>query len=466
MRILYRPLGVFSGALHVYTGGTQIMRIDMTLATSYEPVLVCFFKITIVLLFYYSAENTLYIIEKHVIVAAFLFIDNWAGYEYIINTNGAAAFIAGSVFIHDLRNTGIQERDYDHLAHNITLAMLLLSNMLVLLFGETSFFPQCLCRACGCLGYSAAQVLPTTADSTGKGSAASGSGTGAATTGAADSHAATAASFNLSDAIGSVRNMFSTVHRKMAMVVERRIATGGGDAYAHMKHRERLQYQSHVLGSFVSLLISCVLFVALSTFAMPGQKDANFVTHFTQSIRVWSFVLLSLVWNYTVNHDALSYDKVAAFTPCILRFSSCLFMLSLNSVLACSGGLFALLAMKFLLSPMPAADQSAVLAQPLVSQPQHPQQQPQQPQQYPPHTNRFDRDRVVVVSTAPPPHAPHAGVETTKSTVKKGAGSGGTDAVHGSDIDYNSLFQQAMSENGSAAPAVAKTGDAGTVKLI
>lgn len=44
------------------------------------------------------------------------------------------------------------------------------------------------------------------------------------------------------------------------------------------------------------------------------------------NLRVFSFAVLSMAWMYTVNYRNLRYSCVVPFSPCLLRFSSILFL--------------------------------------------------------------------------------------------------------------------------------------------
>lgn len=82
--------------------------------------------------------------------------------------------------------------------------------------------------------------------------------------------------------------------------------------------------RSHT-GPLLWLLGICGILVMLSTCAMPtSSQDASL-----NNIRVTVFTLLCLSWFFSVNHMNLTYTTVAPFTPCVLRFSSVLFLPSL-----------------------------------------------------------------------------------------------------------------------------------------
>jgi hypothetical protein len=119
---------------------TVSMQIDMTLATSYKPVLVCIGKVCMLLLFHYSSASILYVTERYAIILAVLYIDHWLAYEYIVNTNSFTAVLAVSLLVHELRDAGVQERIHGELAHTIVLSILMVCNTLVLMCGEKQSF--------------------------------------------------------------------------------------------------------------------------------------------------------------------------------------------------------------------------------------------------------------------------------------------------------------------------------------
>lgn len=112
------------------------MNIDMSLATSYKPVLVCIVKVCTLMVFHYASAPVLFATERYALIIAALYVDKWLSYEYIVNTNSCTAVLAGSLLVHELRDTGIQERTHGEFAHNVVLAILVACNVLVLLMGE------------------------------------------------------------------------------------------------------------------------------------------------------------------------------------------------------------------------------------------------------------------------------------------------------------------------------------------
>jgi hypothetical protein len=116
------------------------MFIDMALATSYKPVLVCIVKVGLLMIFHYTSASFLFITERYAFIVATLYVDQWVSLEYIVNTNSCLAIIAGSLLIHELRDAGIPERIHGPVAHNILLSLLVSMNVLVLMFGEHHSF--------------------------------------------------------------------------------------------------------------------------------------------------------------------------------------------------------------------------------------------------------------------------------------------------------------------------------------
>ena len=112
------------------------MHIDMTLATSYKPILVCIAKVSILMIFHYTSVPMLFVTERYALIVAVLYIDKWIASEYILNTNSCTAMLAFSLLVHELRDLGIQERIHGEIAHNIALSVLVLSNILVIILGE------------------------------------------------------------------------------------------------------------------------------------------------------------------------------------------------------------------------------------------------------------------------------------------------------------------------------------------
>jgi hypothetical protein len=243
------------------------MYIDMTLATSYKPVLVCIAKVCTLMVFHYTSVPMLYVTERYALIVAILYIDKWLAHEYIVDTNSCAAVLAGSLLVHELRDSGVQERLHGETAHNVVLSMLVLSNILVLTLGEHQtifhmFFPL----------HKAVDGVPTTPGSS---------------------------EYDSNDK--KPRQQLHTNNMQSA----------GG----HLNTPTSAGPLTCVVGTSILLVI-------LSTCAMPVSTHDPFLNN----LRVWSFTALSLTWLYTVNYKDLRYSIVAPFTPCLLRFSCILFL--------------------------------------------------------------------------------------------------------------------------------------------
>jgi hypothetical protein len=236
------------------------MQIDMTLATSYKPVIMCAVKVCALMVFQYTSIPMLFITERYALIVAFLYVDAWLDREYIVNTNSCIAIIAGSLLVHELRDAGIQERMHGEVAHNIILSILVCSNALLLVFGENLSF----IRLMGVSGTTHAQPV-------------------------------------------LVSSTFDTNNKP-------RYNQNPGN---HLHHSNVVS-----TGSLVCVLITCALLVLLSTCAIEFSIHDPMLTN----LRVWSFVTLSLTWFYTINYRNLRYSTVAPFTPCLLKFSCVLFL--------------------------------------------------------------------------------------------------------------------------------------------
>jgi hypothetical protein len=252
------------------------MNIDMTLATSYKPVLLCILKVCALMVFHYSSIPLLFATERYALVVAALYVDNWIASEYIVNTNICVAMIAGSLLVHELRDAGIQERVHGDLAHTVALSMLVSSNILVLVFGENHRFNTILTAP-------GAYSCPATPSS-------------------------------------PVANLYPSKRLRYQQ------------SSIHSSHHSSTMYTSSALWCVVG---NCILLVILSTCSMPINTHDPILNN----IRVWSFMILSFTWLYTVYYRELRYSTVAPFTPCVLRFSSILF---LTPTVAATGGVLLL----------------------------------------------------------------------------------------------------------------------------
>jgi hypothetical protein len=248
------------------------MNIDMTLATSYKPVLVCIVKVCILMVFHYASVPILFATERYALIVAMLYIDKWLAHEYIVNTNSCTAVLAGSLLVHELRDAGVQERLHGEFAHNVVLSMLVGCNILVMALGEHQ----------------------------------------------------------------TIFNLFVPSHQSSCAVTTGSIPDALSDEYSDVNNKrlrqqlytnthQSLAFQSKVpysIGPFTCVVGISMLLVVLSTCAMPMSAHDPLLNN----LRVWSFTVLSLTWLYTVNYKDLRYSVVAPFTPCLLRFSGVLFL--------------------------------------------------------------------------------------------------------------------------------------------
>jgi hypothetical protein len=250
---------------------TSTMYVDMTLATSYKPLLVCIIKVFFLMVFHYTSVPMLFVTERYAVMVAMLYVDKWLAYEYIIDTNSCLVVLAGSLLVHELRDAGVQERLHGEMSHNIVLSMLVASNIIVIVVGEHQSFWRL-------LGFPSTIVAPGTAE-------------------AEDVQ------------MSSVFDVNSKRPRQYQQINPSLLNTPASIA-------------SPSAGPLMCVLITCALLVVLSTCAMPVSAHDPLLNN----IRVWSFTALSLCWLYTINYRELRYAVVAPFTPCVLRFSSVLFL--------------------------------------------------------------------------------------------------------------------------------------------
>jgi hypothetical protein len=241
------------------------MNIDMTLATSYKPILVCIAKVCALMIFHYASVPVLFVTERYAIILAVLYNDNWLAQEYIINTNSCTAVLAGSLLVHELRDAGIQERLHGDAAHTVILIILTVGNIFVLVFGEQQGIFHLLFPTTQSMSAMVPDSIPDTS--------------------------------------------IDTNNKRP------RQQLGMNNIYGS-------QFSSNSIGPFLCVLSTSLLLVVLSTCAMPTSTHDPLLIN----IRVWSFTVLSLTWMYTVNYKDLRYSTVAPFTPCIIRFSCVLFL--------------------------------------------------------------------------------------------------------------------------------------------
>lgn len=240
-----------------HPGDILQMHVDMTLATSYKPVLVCIVKVSILMMFHYMSVPLLFATERYALIVAVLYVDNWLAYEYIVNTNSCVTTLAASLLVHELRDAGVQERVHGELVHNVVLAVLVGCNIVVLGLGEEY-----------CFTYRWFHLYATPLPN-------------------------------------------ATVKRLRHP-----------PSYNYQANNQASNQTTYRTSPLLCMLLNCGLLVMLSTCAMPENTHDAILNN----IRVWSFMILSLTWLYTVHYHDLLYSNVAPFTPCVLRFSSVLFL--------------------------------------------------------------------------------------------------------------------------------------------
>ncbi|KAJ1466281.1 hypothetical protein T484DRAFT_1756765 [Baffinella frigidus] len=225
----------------------------------------------------------------------------------------------------------------------------------------------------------------------------------------------------------------------------------------HSSHHNSSTYTA---SSLLCVLCNCILLVVLSTCSMPVNTHDPLLNN----LRVWSFMVLSLVWLYTVYYRELRYSTVAPFTPCVLRFSSILFLTPTPFAVGGIAMIAGVLAVVYFRLEMHYQENSLVPT----STPDYVYQ--------PIHTP----DKAVVVGRDAPtgsgisyraPVVLHEKADSLALTISNGSGSiaSGTGGVSGfgllpggadsagldtppllptqqPSIDYNSLFQEVMDE--------------------
>jgi hypothetical protein len=207
--------------------------------------------------------SVLFATERYAVMLAVLYIDQWLACEYIVNTNSLTSTLAISLFVHELRDAGVQERLHGELSHTIVLSMLVASNIMVLVFGENQSVVHLL-----------AALFP--------------------------------ASTTQPASVSAINSKKTERSRPTHCPNPSPFYSGGGGGG----------------GALVYMLVTCVLLGMLSTCAMPVSTHDPVLNN----LRIWSFTTLSLIWFYTIDYKQLRYSSVTPFTPCVLRFSCILFL--------------------------------------------------------------------------------------------------------------------------------------------
>ena len=112
------------------------MQLDMALAKTYKPVLVCIGKVSILTIFTYASGSLIFPTERYGLLGASVYLDRWCDSEYVIDTNGCAVMVLISLLVHEMRDAGVQERVHFLFAHNLVLTALIASNIIIITFGE------------------------------------------------------------------------------------------------------------------------------------------------------------------------------------------------------------------------------------------------------------------------------------------------------------------------------------------
>ena len=119
----------------MYTEKTE-KTLDMALAKTYKPILLCIGKLSILLGFQYAASFVLFPAERYAIIGALLYIDRWLKSEYIIDTNAVVCAVVVSLLVHELRGMDVQARIHHPRVHDTVLFVFVACNIAVLSFGE------------------------------------------------------------------------------------------------------------------------------------------------------------------------------------------------------------------------------------------------------------------------------------------------------------------------------------------
>lgn len=259
---------------NVLKNTTSVGMIDLSLASSYAPAIICVCKLALMLAVSYVLGSVVLVsvVDRCLIFAICLYLDRSYHHEYIIDTNACVGIAFFSITVNELRVIGHYSLTFWPYTYVFSVLWQMYSVM-VLCVGELAIERF----VWGSISYCLRNVYLV---------------------------------FRMVGETG----FWSTA------AINDKLQDKSYDKLSHGNSKSRT-------GSFAPLLITGVLLYCQCS--VPIAMDTNY--HVEVLVRVFCFASASLLWLYTVNIDEMHSHNPISFIPCINRF--CVLLLSAPLVL-------------------------------------------------------------------------------------------------------------------------------------
>jgi hypothetical protein len=245
--------------------------IDLTLAASYAPGIICVGKSAVLLAICYMLSNILWmaLTERCVIICILLYLDRAHHKEYIIDTNACVSVSFFGIAVNELRRGSVFSFDMWWCALIFNVLWCIYS-FLVLHVGEA------------CIGATVGVVVKYLCD-------------------------------RVVLCCRALYAMATPNHaNKEQLPCDRQSFDSKQDTPYDKNSQGRKQKDTH----FIPLLITAILLYMVCNVPIVMVLQDEIET----LIRVFCFVSTSLLWLYTLNAEQMHSNSISSFTPCINRF--------------------------------------------------------------------------------------------------------------------------------------------------
>jgi hypothetical protein len=259
----------------VVKNSTSMGSIDLSLASSYAPAIICVGKLATMLAFSYLLGSVIWVgvIDRCLIFAICLYLDRSHHKEYIIDTNACVGIAFFSIVVNELRVIGHYSLPYWPYTYVFSVIWQLYS-IVVLWFGELTIDKF----VCGVLSYCIRNT------------------------------------HGVFRWVGET-GLWSTEGN--ATAINGKICDKSYDKLSHVNHGNT----KNRTDPFIPLLVTATLLYCECS--VPIAMDVNY--HIEVLVRVFCFASASLLWIYTMNVDEMHSHHRISFIPCINRFCVLLF---------------------------------------------------------------------------------------------------------------------------------------------
>lgn len=244
--------------------------IDLKLAASYAPGIICVGKSVMLFTLYYILKHVFWmgLTDRCVAICIILYLDRAHHKEYIIDTNACVSIAFFGTSVNELRNTNTFTREGIHLWPWTYICSMVwcIYSCFLLHVGEVYI---------STVGYAVIRWICQ----------------------------------YLFFCCNTIHNMITTKTKNVSSITSN---TDFDSDYYEKNSTYRKERKSH----FTPLLVTAVLLYL--TCNVPILADLDYDLEIV--IRVFCFVSTSLLWLYTLNVEQMESQTIASFTPCVNRF--------------------------------------------------------------------------------------------------------------------------------------------------